>query len=79
MKKNGSKLQGTKVHRNRQKTIEELLEDGTEIDNAIKAAVRYALLQHKRAGNPVAVWEDGKVTWIAPEEIPFDDAVEQQG
>jgi hypothetical protein len=33
-------------------------------------AVRDALLQHKRAGNPVAVWRDQQVVWIAPEDIP---------
>ncbi len=36
-------------------------------------AVRQALLQHKRAGNPIAVWRDGKVVWIPAEEIPVDD------
>jgi len=43
--------------------------DGKEIDAALKAAVREAKLQHKRAGNPIAVWRDGKVVWIPPEEI----------
>jgi hypothetical protein len=25
---------------------------------------------HKRAGNPIAVWRDGQVVWLSPEEIP---------
>jgi hypothetical protein len=29
-----------------------------------------ALLDHKRAGNPVPEWRDGKVRWVAPEDIP---------
>jgi len=32
-------------------------------------AVRKALREHKRAGNPVAVWRDGKVVVLQPEEI----------
>ena len=33
-------------------------------------AIREALRQHKRAGSPVAVWRDGQVVWVPPEEIP---------
>jgi len=28
-----------------------------------------SLLQHKKAGNPVAAWRDGKVILIKPEDI----------
>jgi len=28
-----------------------------------------ALLEHKRAGNPIAVSEDDQVAWIQPEQI----------
>ena len=27
---------------------------------------------HKRAGNPLAVWREGRVEWIKPEDIPED-------
>ena len=37
---------------------------------ALRLAVRDALRQHKLAGNPVAVWRDGRVVWIQPEDIP---------
>ena len=33
-------------------------------------AVREALAQHKRAGNPVAVWRNARVEWIPATEIP---------
>jgi hypothetical protein len=33
-------------------------------------AVREALAQHRAAGNPVAVWRDGRVMWIPAHEIP---------
>ena len=39
------------------------------IHQAFKKAVRKALAEHKRAGNPIAVYEDGKVKIIPPEEI----------
>lgn len=37
--------------------------------SAAQRAVRAALLEHKRAGNPIAVWEDGKVVLIPPDKI----------
>lgn len=40
-----------------------------EINKAYERAVREALLKHKQAGNPVAVWKDGKVVLLQPDEI----------
>jgi hypothetical protein len=37
---------------------------------AMQQAVREAIWRHKLAGNPVAVWRDGQVVWIQPEDIP---------
>jgi hypothetical protein len=37
--------------------------------DAMQQAVREALADHKRAGNPIATWRDGAVVWIPPEEI----------
>ena len=51
----------------------DLLRDGDFIDEVLKEAVREALLQHKRAGNPICEWRDGKVVWIPPEEIDVPD------
>ena len=36
---------------------------------AMKEAVAEALAEHKRLGNPIAVWRDGKAVWVPPEEI----------
>ncbi len=46
-----------------------LFREGTEIDAAMNAAVREAILQHKQKGLPLAVWRDGKVAWVSPAEI----------
>jgi len=44
--------------------------DVEPIVRAVDRAVRRALAQHKKMGNPVATWRDGKVVWVPPEEIP---------
>ena len=53
-----------------ERTPAERVDDMPRILAAMRQAVREALLQHKRAGNPVAVWRDGQVVWVPPTEIP---------
>ena len=48
----------------------ERVADLPRIARALRLAVREALRDHKLAGNPVAVWRNGRVEWIPPEEIP---------
>ena len=48
----------------------ERLGDIEAIERSMARAVSAALLQHKRAGNPICEWRDGKVVWIAPADIP---------
>ena len=43
-----------------------------EISEACERAVREALQKHKLAGNPVAVYRDGKVVLLQPHEINVD-------
>jgi len=49
---------------------------GKDVERALQRAVRHALLMHKRIGNPIAIWRDGRVVIIPPEEIdiPPDDS-----
>ena len=49
-----------------------VLKDNDKITQALKKAVKQALLTHKQNGNPVATWQDGKVVWIPPEEIEVE-------
>jgi hypothetical protein len=49
------------------------VEDVPRILQAMREAVREALLRHKKLGNPIAVWRDGRVVWLSPEEIPTDE------
>jgi hypothetical protein len=46
--------------------------DIPRIHEALRLARRDALRLHKRMGNPIAVWQDGQVVWIPPEEIDVD-------
>jgi hypothetical protein len=55
------------------KDIDKLFADREGITRALTKAVRQALLQHKRAGNPVATWKEGKVVWIEADEIEIPE------
>jgi hypothetical protein len=50
-------------------TPAERLNDLPRILKAMTAAVRDAVLRHKQLGLPVAVWRDGRVVWLSPDEI----------
>ncbi len=54
-------------------TREHLASQSAAVEAAVKLAVRDALVQHKRAGNPICTWRDGKVVWIPAEEIQIDE------
>jgi len=43
------------------------------IEQAMRRAVEHALLTHKRAGNTVAAWKDGRVVLVEAEKIVVQD------
>jgi len=47
----------------------DLVSQANEIEHILQQAVQHELSIHKRLGNPVAAWRDGKVVVIPPEEI----------
>jgi len=47
--------------------------DLDRIGRALRAAVLDALQRHKRDGDPVAVWREGRVVWLRPDQIPTAD------
>ena len=61
-----------KIDLNNSKNL--LVEHRETIREVFKNAVRQAILEHKRAGNPIAVSENGEVVWIQPEEIKIDES-----
>jgi hypothetical protein len=58
--------------RRSRKSPAQRVDDSALILREMRRAVREALLRHKRLGNAVAVWRNGKVVWIPPDEIPVD-------
>ena len=57
--------------------IADLLADHQLIAEALGRGVREALMQHAQAGQSVAIWRDGKVTWVPAEEIVAPLGAEQ--
>jgi hypothetical protein len=49
------------------------------IETVLRRAVNHALLMHKRAGNSIATWKDGKVVLIPPDEIEVSDETSDNG
>lgn len=49
---------------NEKDKIEEIFSDEKQITETLQRAVREAVEMHKRAGNPLAAWKDGKAVWV---------------
>ena len=49
------------------------LQSDSFLTEAIQQAVREAVWDHKRAGNPIAGWKEGRVVIVPPEEIFADE------
>ncbi len=54
---------------NRGANISEILSDPNVLVQAAREAARDAIQRHKQAGLPLAVWRNGAVAWVAPEEL----------
>jgi hypothetical protein len=57
------------------KDVRSIMLDGTAIQRAHRASWIKTLDRHKRLGNPIVVWRDGKVVWIPAEEIVIPDEI----
>ena len=53
--------------------IGRIMREGTLVDEAIRKAIRDAMLSHKRLGDPVVGWKDGKVVWIPADQIEVEE------
>ncbi len=49
--------------------ITEILSDPNVVVQAVSEAAQAAVQRHKQMGLPLAVWKDGTVAWVAPEEV----------
>ena len=50
----------------------EMPDQTKQTEHAMRRAVREALLMHKRAGNTVAAWKDGRVELVRAENITVE-------
>ena len=39
-------------------------------EKALKQAVIKTMIDHKRTGDPIVIWKNGKVVWIPANKIP---------
>ncbi len=56
--------------------IRSIMLDGTAIQRALRQSWIKVLDRHKRLGNPIVVWRDGKVVWIPAEDIRIPEMSE---
>lgn len=50
-------------------TIAELLADDDLIEQTLNEAAREAMLRHKREGQAIVIWEDGRIIHVPPDQI----------
>lgn len=55
------------------KDIRHIMLETDLVGRALRKAVVNAMIRHKRPGNPIVVWREGKVVWIPAEEIEIPD------
>ncbi len=60
------------------KDVRAMMLDGTAIERAQRESWINHLERHKRLGNPIVVWRDGKVVWVPAEEIAIPDPERKQ-
>ena len=66
-------MDSTNGNANGSDRIDRMFAEGTPIDEAVRRGVREALIRHKKLGNAIVAWRDGKVVWIPPEDIQVND------
>lgn len=74
MKPNGKSSNGQRtIATNPVVDTSQALQDDALIADAMGRAVHAALWRHKRLGESIVAWRDGKVVTIPAEEIPVDE------
>jgi hypothetical protein len=57
------------MRNDRSETHRRFAEETARVEAAVRCAVRKALRDHKRTGDPIVVFEDGEIRWIPASEI----------
>jgi hypothetical protein len=45
------------------------VEEGHLIEEALRKGAREAILRHKQAGLPLAIYRNGKTVWVQPDDL----------
>ncbi len=48
-----------------------------QAEKALKKAVQETIADHKRTGDPIAIWRDGKAVFVQPEELGVHEPQEK--
>ena len=60
------------------RSVDQIEADSKAIEAAIQAAVRDALIEHKRLGQPIVIADENEnVVWVPAEEIEIPDLQDQ--
>lgn len=74
MKTRGAKSSARSRRRAKRKPdISAMFLDGRAIDAALRRAGLSALREHKRRGESIVVWKDGRVVTLTADQIPVTD------
>lgn len=53
-------------------TAELFVVHSKEIEMVLRRGVRQAIMEHKQAGQAIAIWKNGKIELIEPEKIGIE-------
>ena len=53
--------------------ITAIFRDGTAIERAIVASFAETIRRHRMTRTPLAIWKDGRVVMMDPDEVPIPD------
>jgi len=65
----GNAKEGISWLRHLRNILVRFIAEGTQSDEAVKQAVKEAVLRNKNAGNSIVTMKDGHMVWLKPEEI----------
>ena len=57
------------MNRKQSAAVKSRVSEDQRIDDALNLAAQDAVEAHRKAGLPLAVWKDGQVVWIQPDEV----------
>jgi len=49
--------------------VRQIFEDGHQIDEALRSAVREVIRKHRKHNVPVVIWRDGRTAWVPAQDL----------